>query len=50
MKVVKGTKTTLGGCNFHNNDEHYYVVYQLEGNQTTIRICNKCLKKAKEVR
>ena len=46
MEVIKGTKTSLGSCNFHTGDDHYYSVYEFRGDNTTIRICAKCLKKA----
>ncbi len=48
MEIIKGTKQELGECNFHSNNEKYYVVYEMRGKSITVRICAKCLKEAKE--
>ena len=48
MEIIKGTKTTLGGCQFCNRQK-YYVVYEIKGKSgTTVRFCCRCLKEAKE--
>ena len=47
MEIKKGTKTKLGECNFCNR-RNYYVVYELGGKGVLVRVCNRCLKEAKE--
>ena len=44
ISIAKGSKEVYGHCNFHSSNEHYITVYELRGDQTTVRICNKCLK------
>ena len=44
MEIKKGIKETLGSCNFCKSIS-YYVVYEIKGEQTTIRMCSICIKK-----
>lgn len=44
LEITKGTKHSLGSCLACPADDKNYDVYEISGNQSTFRICQRHMK------